>query len=448
MPTPPPFRSASRTALTTVALLALAFVVRGGVLWFTPGAFTSDPDSYQALAANLLERGTFGLGDAPTAYRPPLYPLLLVPSMALGDWSRVAIGLLHLAIGLATVWLTERLGRRWGLGNWSVLAAVLVACDPILLHQSTLAMTETLAALLAVVALVLLTAAAETPSPLRAAAAGAALGLAALCRPTFLVWAALVAVLLPWFAATWKERLKVFSALVVTVLVVLSPWIVRNQIHFGRPIASTTHGGFTLLLGNNPGFYQYLREGRWGSLWDADQFNAVWVGRAPWSGPGVELANDRQAYAEAWQQIADEPGMFLYACLVRVGRLWQPLPHQGSPAETPTARWLRYGIGFWYLGELALAAIGLAGLIRQGLAAPSEPGSAAPFPGRRGPTPTRGSVRRTWLWGLLLVLSFTAVHTLYWTNMRMRAPLMPVVALTAVAALGRLRGEPSRCKAF
>jgi hypothetical protein len=201
-------------------------------------------------------------------------------------------------------------------------------------------------------------------------------------------------------------------------------------------------------LGNNPGFYQYLREGRWGSLWDADQFNAVWVGRAPWSGPGVELANDRQAYAEAWQQIADEPGMFLYACLVRVGRLWQPLPHQGSPAETPTARWLRYGIGFWYLGELALAAIGLAGLIRQGLAAPSEPGSAAPFPGRRGPTPTRGSVRRTWLWGLLLVLSFTAVHTLYWTNMRMRAPLMPVVALTAVAALGRLRGEPSRCKAF
>ena len=39
-----------------------------------------------------------------------------------------------------------------------------------------------------------------------------------------------------------------------------------------------------------------------------------------------------------------------------------------------------------------------------------------------------------WLWGLLLVLAVTAVHAFYWTNLRMRAPLMPVVALAA--ALG------------
>ena len=52
---------------------------------------------------------------------------------------------------MATVWLTYRLGQRWGY--LSLVVAVLVAFDPILLNQSTLVMTETLAALLAVAGL-------------------------------------------------------------------------------------------------------------------------------------------------------------------------------------------------------------------------------------------------------------------------------------------------------
>jgi hypothetical protein len=35
---------------------------------------------------------------------------------------------------------------------------------------------------------------------------------------------------------------------------------------------------------------------------------------------------------------------------------------------------------------------------------------------------------------VLLCVAFTAVHTFYWTNLRMRAPLMPFVAMVAVAA--------------
>ena len=409
-----------------IATLALTLVIRGGVLLVTPGVFTTDPDGYRLLATNLVEHGTFGYGDAPTAYRPPLYPLLLVPCVALGDWSWVAIGLVHLTVGLATVWLTYRLGRRWGLGSYSFVAAVLVACDPILLNQSTLVMTETLAALLAVVGLLLLTAAAETPSPTRAMAASGALGLAVLCRPTFLIWAGLATLVMPWFATTGPQRLKVFGALVATVALVVAPWGIRNQLQFGRPIISTTHGGFTLLLGNNPSFYAYLHSGAWGSIWDADRFNADWAARAPFGSPAIELANDRRAYDEAWQHIADQPGTFLHACLVRVGRMWQPLPHRTNPAETPTARALRYAVGLWYLGELALAALGLVGLVWN-----RKSHEQAPlFRWERS--------RKAWLWGLLLVLSFTAVHMLYWTNMRMRAPLMPVVALAAGAAIGQL----------
>jgi hypothetical protein len=48
----------------------------------------------------------------------------------------------------------------------------------------------------------------------------------------------------------------------------------------------------------------------------------------------------------------------------------------------------------------------------------------------------RGKLLRTpWVYGLLLCLVFTAVHTFYWSNLRMRAPLMPFVALVASIAI-------------
>jgi hypothetical protein len=40
-----------------------------------------------------------------------------------------------------------------------------------------------------------------------------------------------------------------------------------------------------------------------------------------------------------------------------------------------------------------------------------------------------------WLPGLLMAGCLTAIHAVYWSDMRMRAPLMPLVALLAAYAL-------------
>lgn len=83
-------------------------------------------------------------------------------------------------------------------------------------------------------------------------------------------------------------------------------------------------------------------------------------------------------------------------------------------------RWLRYAVGLWYAATFALAAVGWWSLGKH-------------------------IWRRPWLWGLLLVAAFTLVHTVYWTNLRMRAPLVPVIALWAAvglaAAVGRMAGR-------
>ena len=73
------------------------------------------------------------------------------------------------------------------------MAAALVAIDPLLLNQSALVMTETLATLLATASLFALSGWSRNPSFARAMVAGLVLGLACLCRPTFIPWLGLSA---------------------------------------------------------------------------------------------------------------------------------------------------------------------------------------------------------------------------------------------------------------
>jgi 4-amino-4-deoxy-L-arabinose transferase-like glycosyltransferase len=418
-------RRAWSSGLAAGGLLLFALVLRGSILVFTPEALQADPDGYRAVAENLVRHGTFGSRQSPTAYRPPLYPCVLAACVSLGPASRVAIGLLHLALGLGTVWLTYRLGQSCGLGRWAGLAAVLVACDPILLAQSTLVMTETLATFLAVAALECLAMTSERHSARWAIVAGGVVGLCVLCRPTFLPWAIVVPFALLAVgqrSSLPKHRAFVLAAVFAAALVaVVAPWAIRNQFQFGRPIVTTTHGGYTLLLANNPDFYQYLRSTPWGTVWENKELDRVWAAKAPRGTPADEIHADRLAYAEAVQSIRSEPAMFCYACLVRVGRLFSFLPHQRSPDEGTLRRWIRYGVGAWYLVELGLAVLGALIVCVNA---------------RRLRTKHFG-----WIASLLLAACFAALHAVYWTDMRMRAPLMPTVALSAALGVGWLAGR-------
>jgi len=399
---------------TLPLLIAATLVIRIGVLSVMPDTFVADPDAYRAVAFNIAEHGCFGYDDHPIATRPVLYPLIVAACKVVDPALWYSLALVHLILGVATVVLTYQLATRWGVGKWSWLAGALVAIDPLLLLHSTLVMTETLAAFLAVAGVLALTRCAERPTIGGAALSGVLMALAALCRPTFLVWMGPVLILLPLAAETWRVRAQVFAAGVLAAALVLSPWAIRNGIQFGKPTPATNHGGFTLLLANNPSFYEYLRSGQFGDVWDADQFNHDWGVRSRKLARGDEVAADRLAYADAFAVIRSEPGTFAYACLVRVSRIWGLVPHRTSSDEGMARCVVRWMIGAFYLLEFVFAAIGLVALAC----------------GRV----SREQLLHGWIWGLLLLAAFTVIHTFYWTNIRMRAPLIPVVC--AVAALG------------
>jgi hypothetical protein len=436
-------------------VLLLTLLVRGTLLYLQRDNLNADVDNYREIANNLLHSGRFALGKEgaeaatndfhlkllqieanlggevevvrDTAYRPPLYPLVLsyvtFGSDEVPDNNIIA---LHLALGLGTISLVFAMAQRiLKCPQLAAVAGLFTACDPILLNQQSLVMTETLATFLAVLAVWQLQRFSIRRDWWNAALSGAAIGLAALCRPTFLPWLLLasLALIAEGLFCRRKWRIIALEATCVAAgaFLMISPWVFRNYQVFGKPIASTTHGGYTFFLGNNNKFYRYLRENRSGIPWDSKKFDSefnarVWLGNSRVllvTDPIDELQGSSKGYELAFNDIRAEPGMFVWACVYRIRQLWSPLPYKLSADESRGRMALRYLTAAWYLGVYALAAMGIWRLRWELLRPP-------------------------WIWGVLLCITFTAVHTFYWSNLRMRAPLMPFVALVAAAGAGAL----------
>lgn len=437
-----------------LAVLLFALLLRSAVAALWMERLRDDPDGYRHIAEqltlsfdNFSKLGIGGLNyvsaSSFVAFRPPLYPWLLALT---GSSSLELLWLaarLHVVLGVLTVLWTVRLGTKLGLGNGSLLAGALVAIDPILVNQSTVIMTETLAACLAVAALDALAGMVLWPSAWRAALCGAALGACGLTRPTFLPFAALAPLALLYLLSRTEvaippvRRARWTMVSIVVLSLIVGGWGYRNYCVLGRPVFGTTHGGYTLLLGNNPKFYAYLREesaksGTFSATAVDPATNTIWldareqlhqelvarfgpswrgVQSVPLTIEPLELRVDRLAYEFALRSIAADPGGFFWACGYRLRRFWGLLPYE-SPGGVAA---LRYAVGGWYAGMFffVFAGVWRLGRIRQLWQSP-------------------------WLFGVLLTLVFTAVHTVYWTDMRMRAPVTPFLCLLAVAGMGFL----------
>ncbi|MBT6846079.1 MAG: phospholipid carrier-dependent glycosyltransferase, partial [Planctomycetaceae bacterium] len=158
-------------------VLLTASLVRLSVVGFQFKSLSAtDPDSYRAIAVNLVTDGTYSLGADPTAFRPPVYSLILSLGMYLGIPHGIWVGGIHILFGVLTVLLTYRVALTISREPVALLAAVLVSIDPILLNQSTLTMTETTATLLGVLAIWILVRMVNNTNKLNIVLAGVTLG--------------------------------------------------------------------------------------------------------------------------------------------------------------------------------------------------------------------------------------------------------------------------------
>lgn len=392
-------------------VVALAFLLRAvfGFSQFSKPLETLDQDRYLPFAKSLWAGEGFTWNGRPTAYRPPLYPLILAPLVGVfGETGgfRISLVLMQASLGAATTWLVINIARKIATSSEmarmsGLLAGFLTAADPVLLSQASLPMTETLAAFLLAVSLFFVVKDLSIP-------AGISFGLSALCRPSLMACASLVVLGLICFSySNLRQGIKTASIMVVSLLVVILPWGIRNYFAIGWPVFTTTHGGYTFALANNEIYYKEVLHGPPGAVWTGtrqqDWFDSI--------GPSVkgmtEHEMDQSLKARTWAFVRDHPRDFLLATFDRQLRFWSV-----SPSGQVYGRIIRYSSTAWTLPFWSLV---FAGLLSKSCR--TWPGAAC----------------------VAVIAGLASVHLIYWTDIRMRAPIVPALAIVAGQSLTVLK---------
>jgi hypothetical protein len=280
-------------------LLALAWRL---FFAFPPAAPEADAADYLRLAQGL--RAGSGYVDAaghPTAFRPPLYPLMLSLT---GPDARVAVAL-QSALGAANCLLAVALVSRWLPGPAPWLAGLLLAIDPVHASASSRLLSEILYQTLFLLSLLALD---EGRSPRRALLSGLLSGLSLLSRSAALP--VLLVMLIVW---AWHSGLrpKAGALFLAGVGLAVSPWLARNALVMGAPVL-TTQGGITLYSSYRP------PQGRIFGVLIADDE----VVSAQAKG---EVAADRRLTRAALGEAAAHPRRTLRLAFLKVAFLWMPI---------------------------------------------------------------------------------------------------------------------------
>lgn len=318
-------------------IFLVALALRLGWLGYYEGRFSAaDTDNYTDIAVSILEGKGYSYGDEPTAFVVPLYPLFLAGIFGLFGENLLAVQLVQVLLSALTVVLVYLIARRLFDPSAGVIAALIAAAHPWLVFWSGYILTETLFVFLFTAAILAYAHLMKNSSLWKALASGVLFGLVALCRPVGLLVALVLIVVWPLLAPKSLRRWSALGVFLISMALVLSPWVIRNYLVFHRFIPVSAGAGDTLYLGNNPKASILANE-------MSDPMFPPGMGRI-----------DKSHYVQklALKYIVENPGRFVQLALQRLYYYWSP--------EFPTYS-IKHKV-FNYLGYLPLYLAALWGL--------------------------------------------------------------------------------------
>jgi 4-amino-4-deoxy-L-arabinose transferase-like glycosyltransferase len=400
-------------------LVAVGLLIRLAGLAGTAdlGTRILDEVDYRTLATSIVDGRGFAFESGPTSLRPPLYPAFVAGVWAVtGTRSLQAVRTAQIALALATMVMVFAIGRDLFGANAGLAAAALACFYPSLLISNYLLLTEVLFAALVTASVWAIVRLFQRGSAWTAAAAGCLLGLAALTRSVIYPFPILLALLLVTsLRQTTTRRLLLATVMLVSYVMVLTPWAVRNTRLQGVPVLVDTMGGLNLRMGN----YEYTPLQR---AWDAvsETGERSWVAGIPkqpdGGGAWTEGKKERWARGLAVRFMVAHPALTVWRAAIKFGDFWglerdfiagiqQGLFH--PPAAVGIALSLAILVSFPLV--LFLAIVQIARLT--------------------GPDWVAGFVP------LLLVLFICALHAIVFGHPRYRLPEMPLLCVYAGAAV-------------
>ncbi len=301
------------------------------------------------MARNLAAGKGIAIEGVPTAFRVPLYPILLA-GLTMGHKAFWPIAITQSLIGAGTAFCAALLARQMFRGpaaaRAATLTAAITAVYPYYLVHDT-AMEETsLFTLLTLGAVVLLRQAAQTAKATPGAFAGLLLGLDVLTRATIAPFA-LVAPL--WLI--WRKRTRAGVVCALLLVLTAAPWLWRNYMLFGTATLST-ETGIEIWNGNNGFLFSHYPEES-SDLSKAEALEALSIPDQQYL---ERIANDEERtnrwfFHRALEYMKSHPGQTVIDGLRKnaAAFYWLPSPRHGWAANLVYA--MSYGpvmlAGLW-----------------------------------------------------------------------------------------------------
>jgi hypothetical protein len=417
-------------------VLELALFARvaaaAGVQWYVERrrspriCIFDDAEYYWALAGTICRGAPYEIlewGDIPHfALRVPGYPAFLAACRTILGDRTLGVRLVQAGLGALSVWLlyhlsSEILGTGERLtpasrtrsgqaarGLWTIplVASVLGALHPHFVVISSLLLSEAVflpLMLLVLWAMALIWKSAAEPMTwrlfARALGVGVLSGTAILVRPS---WALFVPTMLfAWFWSLARSRggalqprfrsaAGIVAAISLGLVLVMSPWWIRNTRILGRFVPTAVWIGASLYDGLNS---------------NATGASDMSFLEAPDIWPLDELDQDRELASRAWDFARSHPSRVFELAMLKLVRYWSPWPN----AEGIRSPWLSLVSAIVTIPLLALAVLGL-------LQCRANP--------------------RAWVLLAGPILYFCIVHMIFSSSMRYRIPgELPAMGLAA-----------------
>lgn len=263
MPIPARLRDKPLLVLVLLAAILIRLSVAlylGDQVTVLPGI--QDQVSYDALARSLLDgRGysftekwyPFTPANTPTAHWSFIYPPYLAAVYAIVGYHPLVARLVQGAVGgILISLLIYLIGRRVVDEMTGLVGAGLAAVYGYFIYYNVALMTETFFIVLVLLTLYMSIEIKENPKPIRWLGLGLALGLAALLRQTILIFIPFLLLWLFWELRNRGVRWWYFAVPVVVIILMITPWTLRNYQVFGKFLLLNSNAGYALFASNNP----------------------------------------------------------------------------------------------------------------------------------------------------------------------------------------------------
>lgn len=244
-------------------VLAAAILPRLAVLLAERGTILSElVEKSDRFAQTLVASGTFGfLPGRPSGYTQPLYAWFLAGLYQVAERHWLVVGIAHIVIAAVTALVVLEIGRRVVSLEVGVVGATIATLHPFLVwhdvHVNREILDQLLLAVIALLALVVV----ERRSWALALALGAATGIAILGNARLALLPLVLAGFVAWHRLRTSRRLLVGAAVLAGAVLVVTPWMARNEASVGCFVLTTDTRA--LWKANNENTFETLDRGGW-----------------------------------------------------------------------------------------------------------------------------------------------------------------------------------------